>query len=159
MKKFFLIIWVFASILTFAQNSFTFNHSWHNDYQKQYHSLDSNKHTSLKANFNFRQNTKSNIEPYSFDSSRLNKILNSNALSYHSDDFDLIFNPLFHFEFGNSDSASRYVNTRAFEAMGRIGSKVTFYTSSYENQAIFPDYLEDAIVVNYFVVPGQGFSK
>lgn len=159
MKKFFLIIWVFGSILTFAQNSFTFNHSWHNDYQKQYHSLDSNKHTSLKANFNFRQKTKSNIEPYSFDSSRLNKILNSNALSYHSDDFDLIFNPLFHFEFGNSDSASRYVNTRAFEAMGRIGSKVTFYTSFYENQAIFPDYLEDAIVVNYFVVPGQGFSK
>ena len=159
MKKSIIIVLAFMPILLFSQNSFTFNHSWHNDYQKEYHCLDSTSHTSLKANFNFGQNTDSNIEPYSFKSSFLNGALNNNALRYQADDFDLIINPLFHLELGNSDSASRYVNTRAFEVKGRVGSKITFYTSFYENQAIFPDYLEDAIVDNYFVVPGQGYSK
>ena len=159
MKSLLLTVCMVVPALIFSQNSFTFNHSWHNDYQKQYHSLDSTNHTSLKAHFNFNTSITSEIEPYSIKSPFLNNVLNSNTLQLNSEDFDLIINPLFHFEFGNSDSTSRYVNTRAFEAKGRIGSKITFYSSFYENQAVFPDYLEDAIVDNYFVVPGQGYSK
>lgn len=160
MKKFLIIIcWIITPTLVFSQNSFTFNHSWHNDFQKEFHAIDSSHHTSIKAHFNLDQNVNSSIQPFSFKSPLLNRMLNSDALRLETDDFDLIINPLFHFETGNSDSASRYINTRAFEVKGRVGTKISFYSSFYENQAVFPDYLEDAIVNNYFVVPGQGYSK
>ena len=81
MKKFLIIIcWIITPTLVFSQNSFTFNHSWHNDFQKEFHAIDSSHHTSIKAHFNLDQNVNPSIQPSSFKSPLLNRMLNSNAL-------------------------------------------------------------------------------
>ncbi len=56
------------------------------------------------------------------------------------------------------DTSSFSQNTRAFEIYGDLGNKVSFYSSFYENQAFFPEYIDNKIA-NNFVVPGQGSWK
>ena len=154
------LLLLFFPVLAFSQSPSGFSHSWYSQFEKEKHFISSDHHTSIKP-FSFSQfdlNT-NYIDSFSIASKGINKFLNHHLFSYSSDELELIINPLFHFELGKSDSANRYVNTRAFEARGKIGSRVSFYTSFYENQAIFPNYLEDEIVANNFVVPGQGQSK
>lgn len=51
-----------------------------------------------------------------------------------------------------------YVNTRGITAHGNIGTKVSFETSFYENQAFFPTYIKDFANATQ-VIPGQGRWK
>lgn len=92
-----------------------------------------------------------------------------------ADKFHLQVDPLFNFQFGE-DLAGKtqeklYVNTRGFLMRGSIGKKIAFESSFYENQATFPQYMDDYIASTnnlfspqeasyiYNVVPGQGRSK
>ncbi len=50
-----------------------------------------------------------------------------------------------------------YLNTRGYQFGGTVGDKFYFYTSGYENQGKFPNYLTDYInKINF--VPGQAFN-
>jgi len=59
---------------------------------------------------------------------------------------------------GNSTSGKHYVNTRGVTAHGDIGTKISFETSFWENQAFFPKYISD-FAKSSFVIPGQGRWK
>jgi hypothetical protein len=50
------------------------------------------------------------------------------------------------------------INTRGFQVGGTIGSKFSFYTSAYENQAIYPSYYNDYVNASGFV-PGQAYDR
>nr|WP_294944762.1 gliding motility protein RemB [uncultured Mucilaginibacter sp.] len=50
------------------------------------------------------------------------------------------------------------INTRGFQIGGTIGSKFSFYTSAYENQAIFPRYYNNYVNASGFV-PGQAYDR
>jgi hypothetical protein len=143
-----------------AQNQYPYVHGFYADHEESSHYISSQKHTSVRP-FLFFDLDSSKTSKLLLDSksSFLKALYNKNALKVSKADFELVLNPLFHLEYGNSDDKDRYINTRGFEAKGRIGNKVRFYTSFYENQAIFPDYLENQIVDNNFIVPGQGMSK
>lgn len=69
-------------------------------------------------------------------------------------------NPLFDLSLGQEvyGNQGTYFNGRAAEIFGYIGSKLTFYTSLYENQGIFPNYV-DSTIRRYGVVPGQGHVR
>lgn len=96
------------------------------------------------------------------------------------DQFWVAVDPVFNFEFGEdvadttgwADSVSFYKNTRGFRMHGHIGEKFSFFSSFYENQAIFPRYQDQQIrgqgefydvngtlVQQNGVVPGQGRTK
>ncbi|WP_233138236.1 gliding motility protein RemB [Mucilaginibacter sp. MD40] len=49
-------------------------------------------------------------------------------------------------------------NTRGFQFGGTVGSKFSFYTSGYENQAAFPQYYTDYVKQIGFV-PGQAYDR
>ena len=69
--------------------------------------------------------------------------------------------PLFNFQATDDkgDSARKfYENTRGFMIQAGIGSKFSFSTSFYEDQASFPYYV-DKFVQTYDIVPGQGRVK
>ncbi|HTK19757.1 MAG TPA: hypothetical protein VL442_09605, partial [Mucilaginibacter sp.] len=51
-----------------------------------------------------------------------------------------------------------WMNTRGYQLGGTIGSKFFFYTSGYENQGKFPNYVTDYIN-SVAMVPGQAFDK
>ena len=92
-------------------------------------------------------------------------------------EFHFTIDPLFNFEYGIDffDTTGRklYVNTRGFLVQGDIGTKFSFASSFYENQAMLPLYLDDHVrsAGEYYptnaggyrqqngVIPGQGRTK
>jgi hypothetical protein len=91
-----------------------------------------------------------------------------------TDKFYLAIDPLFNFQFGrdlaDKSGEKLYVNTRGALVRGNIGSKFSFESSFYENQATFPTYIDNYIAstnklfpqtgnYDYAVIPGQGRSK
>jgi len=82
-------------------------------------------------------------------------------ISDTTDKFHLTIDPLFNFEYGKDyadSSESSYKNTRGVLVKGDIGSKFSFESSFYENQATFVDYIDD-FNNTYLIVPGQGRWK
>lgn len=76
-------------------------------------------------------------------------------------DFDLSIDPLVDFRFGKergSLKSYQYHNTRGVYVQGRIGRQVTFMTSFAENQARYPDYVQQFVQTNG-VIPGQGLAR
>ena len=88
------------------------------------------------------------------------KFLNDDVITFRTKYFDLTVNPLMDFSVGKdaANGKTTWTNTRGIEFMGRIGNSVTFYTNFYENQAVFPDYVDGYIRTNH-VVPGQGIPR
>ena len=112
------------------------------------------------------------------------KLYKSHLIQIKDSNFFCYIDPLFHFDAGGdfSDTSGRgswgarggtfYTNTRAFQVQGGFGKNFSFYTSFFENQAFFPDYLRLAFQDNgeYFaqtngykqqfsVIPGQARAK
>lgn len=69
-------------------------------------------------------------------------------------------NPYFNFELGKEQEEGKniWVNTRGLTLEGKLGKKLAFYSAIYENQAVFPEYI-DEFVDTRGVVPGQGRAK
>lgn len=100
-------------------------------------------------------------------------------LQFSSDVHAITVNPIFHFQRtylrndkeaelayfkrrypkANNDGDKFYfLNTRGFEAFGRLGKRIYFNTEFYENQARYTSY-EDSIINVMRGIPGQGFGK
>lgn len=64
-------------------------------------------------------------------------------------------------EFKNQKTT--WLNTRGYQIGGTIGSKFYFYTSGFENQGVFPDYLDNYIdrtsSKNVYIIPGQSYDR
>ncbi len=88
------------------------------------------------------------------------KLFNDDVITLRTKNFDLLVNPLMNFAIGfdSERGGKTWTNTRGFEAMGRIGKGFTFYSSFYENQALFPQYADQYIRKKH-VVPGQGIPR
>lgn len=75
-----------------------------------------------------------------------------------SDDITVSVNPYFNFELGKDDDRRTWVNTRGVTFEGQLGSKISFFSALYENQAVFPYYIDEFVEIRG-VVPGQGRAK
>lgn len=161
MKKYFLIfIFICISESLTAQTNTFLSHSYFSFIEKDMHSIGINKHTSVKPFLFSKEDTIffNSFKPLNSSESLVYNFLNLNFLSIEEDDYYFAINPLFHFEIGK-DNDSRYINTRGFELKGKIGSKVSFYSSFYENQMYLPDYINTFIENHSNVVPGIGIAK
>lgn len=62
-----------------------------------------------------------------------------------------------------SGSKTTWLNTRGYQVGGTIGSKFSFYTGGYENQAVFTNYVDKYInrTANsvIYIVPGQAYDR
>ncbi len=91
-----------------------------------------------------------------------------------SSKFSFTIDPLFNLELGrdlaDTSGEKLYKNTRGFLLRGHIGSRFSFESSFYENQATFANYIDAYISstdnlfpskynYDYNVIPGQGRSK
>ncbi|MEN8122367.1 MAG: hypothetical protein ABFS35_18625 [Bacteroidota bacterium] len=88
------------------------------------------------------------------------KLRKEDFIDFKTEGFRLRVNPLFHFEYKKTQNIDEtyYTNTRGIEFKGDIGQKFSFYSSFYENQSRFVDYISD-YVMEHRVVPGQGAAK
>ena len=90
------------------------------------------------------------------------KLRKEHFIKIDTTDFILMIDPSLNFEgwvdLEESSPKPSYVNTRGLTVSGKIGEKLIFETSFYENQAFLPSYL-DSFVSRFGVVPGQGRVK
>ncbi|UKJ08266.1 hypothetical protein [Solitalea lacus] len=88
------------------------------------------------------------------------KLFDEHLLQLQKPDFDLYLDFLPDFLVGKDFNNERttWLNTRGFLVGGRIGKEFSFYTSFYENQGVFPVYVEKQ-ARNLGVIPGQGEFK
>ncbi|MFD0767073.1 gliding motility protein RemB [Mucilaginibacter lutimaris] len=113
------------------------------------------------------------------DSSRKNwflrKIINEHLIDVKAKDYtfygDILLENTFGHDFndktnqkvnfkpiGFGPNAKIGLNTRGFQFGGTVGTKFSFYTSGYENQAAFPNYYTDYVKLTGFV-PGQAYDR
>lgn len=90
------------------------------------------------------------------------KVFNDDVATFIRDDYAIIANPIMDFSIGGGsplgdggNKGGTYINTRGFELKGWIGKNVGYYTSVYENQALFPEYVDTYNRENN-IIPGQG---
>ena len=61
------------------------------------------------------------------------------------------------------NNTTTWLNTRGYQVGGTIGDKFYFYTSGFENQGVFPDYVNRYIDRNsstgVYIVPGQSYDR
>jgi hypothetical protein len=57
-----------------------------------------------------------------------------------------------------SNKRTTWLNTRGYQIGGTVGKKFYFYSSGYENQGVFPQYL-DTYVNQTGIVPGQAYDR
>lgn len=81
------------------------------------------------------------------------------AVGVREEHFEIFASPVAHFVVGSDQAEGMpFVNTRGIQLHGSIDGKVGFYTYVGENQAAFPDYVDDYIRRN-LQVPQEGFWK
>lgn len=75
-------------------------------------------------------------------------------------DFKLTINPILNVQFGRDSKSgnSIFLNMRGFELWGDVDQKLYFYSSFFEHQSNFFNYI-DPFIEKYKSIPGQGNYK
>jgi len=83
------------------------------------------------------------------------KLFNEHLVELKNEDFNVYIDFLPDFIIGRdlSHDITTWTNTRGYQIMGNIGKKFTFYSSGFENQARFNDYLT-RFIARTAVIPG-----
>lgn len=93
------------------------------------------------------------------------KIFQEHLIELKDKDYSVYIDFLPDFQVGRdfANHKTTWLNTRGYQLGGTIGKKFFFYTSGYENQGVFADYINRYIdrnaKSNFFVVPGQAYDR
>ncbi|PIQ21704.1 MAG: hypothetical protein COW65_07510 [Cytophagales bacterium CG18_big_fil_WC_8_21_14_2_50_42_9] len=92
----------------------------------------------------------------------LNYFFRNQADFFHAEgeEYSVRVNPVLHLQ-GGLDSETeglRYINTRGVQVEGTINQRLGFYTFLTENQALFPEYVNERIRRDT-IVPHEGYFK
>lgn len=152
------------------QNDVPLNRDIYLDLDRNHACRSSKVHTGLRPMIESRVDL-SNVLGHRPDSSRQYYILTSILFKTHLLDvrkkgFRVIGDGVFNFELGQdfrdpsefADTTRFYVNSRGYRFAVDIGPRVSFNTTFYETQAVYPQYIYQ-FVQQYGVVPGQGRIK
>ncbi|MDP9046833.1 MAG: hypothetical protein M3N14_01770, partial [Bacteroidota bacterium] len=129
------------------------------------YSLNTSLHTSLRPYLidSTLAPTYNAIMQRGVDSNRkswvFRKLLNEHLFDEKNKEYTFFGDYLPDLQLGHDflNNKTTYLNTRGYQFSGTVGSKFYFYTSGYENQGKFPNYLTDYInKINF--VPGQAFN-
>lgn len=164
-----IIAIVFSCNVSAQQYNHFLNSSYDYNLYKVLHSK-KDFHSSIKpysinyinqyVNFDSIQNEKKISFSNTKHLKRKNLLFNNNTVHVEEGDFTLIVNPSFNFTLGKdfSNSVSTYINSRGIQIMGSLGKNFSFYATIYENQARYPEYVND-FINKTGVVPGQGLMR
>lgn len=90
----------------------------------------------------------------------LRKLFNQHLIEVKGNDYTFYADFLPDLQIGRDVSGKRttWLNTRGYQIGGTIGKKFSFYTNGFENQGVFPVYVND-FINKYKIVPGQLTGK
>lgn len=160
----------FITTCLFAQTPNQIQPYTYSQYQKLYKStydVKTTSHTSLLPYFkedSLTYTLHDSLLRYGVDTNKKKfiprKLFNEHLIDVRKEDFTAYADFLPDFTVGRDFKTGKnlWLNTRGFQIGGTVGDKFSFYTSGYENQAVFADYLERYINTNE-VVPGQAYDR
>lgn len=170
-KHLFFVLLVFSGFLVNSQElQIPLNDDYEMEVQKAAYSSRYTFHTAMRSwsesSFNNIVNLDSINNLYRFNFNKkgrfsnyvLNSFFNDDFIRVKGDDYYVAINPVIDFEVGSDGERTTWVNTRGAEVKGTIGDNFAFYTNVRENQAVFPEYI-DEYCNTYRVVPGQGHAN
>lgn len=168
--KIVLIVWgILCTILSAQSQLLPLDHQLQNKLGLLLYSTKNPKHTSIQP-FELRDIVPGkNIDSlicgemiaHSPGESWINrKLFYEHLVCFEGDDYKLYGDFTVDMGVGKDyhDGRNTYVNTRGYVFGGSVVDNISFYTEFFENQAIFPKYL-DAYVRKYSIVPGQGYQR
>ncbi|MEH6305197.1 gliding motility protein RemB [Olivibacter sp. CPCC 100613] len=155
----------FSPVIVHAQAQYIpFSHQLYQKLDRTLYSKDTRLHTSIKPLIldSLLQPTYDSLMNLGVRDRNTwlgRKLFNEHLINVKGEDYTFYADFLPDFQIARSFNEKRnpWTNTRGFQAGVTIGNNFSFYTSFYENQALFPDYVTDYIEKNK-VIPGQ-FGK
>lgn len=170
MRKFFtpIILLLFTAGIAKAQSEYQpYSYQFYQKLNVDIYNTHSRAHTSLKPFFIddslVRDHYKAlmNLGADSGHHSWVHrKLLNEHLFDVKKPDFTFFADYLPDLTIGRDISGSKttWLNTRGYQLGGTIGGKFYFYSSGFENQAVFPEYLS-TYVNQVGIVPGQAYDR
>ncbi|MBC8301037.1 MAG: hypothetical protein H8E55_35395 [Pelagibacterales bacterium] len=166
MKQFFFVVLTIFSYTGYSQHTnLLLGRNYSSDINKVLYTKDPDIHTSFKpilnSNLSFASDSviESNYQS-TYKNWYLRKTFSEHLIVLEGDDYKVIASPIINLSKGKEliDSKNTFTNSRGYLIEGDLGKKISFSTSFVENQAIFPNYLDESIRKNN-VVPGQGYAR
>ena len=166
MKQFVFVVLTILSFTGYSQHTnLLLGRNYSSDINKVLYTKDPDIHTSFKpilnSNLSFASDSVigSNYQS-TYKNWYLRKTFSEHLIVLEGDDYKVIASPIINLSKGKEliDSKSTFTNSRGYLIEGDLGKKISFATSFVENQAIFPNYLDESIRKNN-VVPGQGYAR
>ena len=166
MKQFVFVVLTILSFAGYSQHTnLLLGRNYSSDINKILYTKDPDIHTSFKpilnSNLSFASDSVigSNYQS-TYKKWYLRKTFCEHFIVLEGDDYKVIASPIINLSKGKEliDSKSTFTNSRGYLIEGDLGKKISFATSFVENQAIFPNYLDESIRKNN-VVPGQGYAR
>ena len=166
MKQFVFVVLTILSFAGYSQHTnLLLGRNYSSDINKVLYTQESDIHTSFKpilnSNLSFASDSVigSNYQS-TYKKWYLRKTFSEHFFVLEGDDYKVIASPIINLSKGKEliDSKNTFTNSRGYLIEGDLGKKISFATSFVENQAIFPNYLDESIRKNN-VVPGQGYAR
>ena len=166
MKQFVFVVLTILSFTGYSQHTnLLLGRNYSSDINKVLYTKDPDIHTSFKpilnSSLSFASDSviESNYQS-TYKNWYLRKTFSEHLIVLEGDDYKVIASLIINFSKGKEliDSKNTFANSRGYLIEGDLGKKISFSTSFVENQAIFPNYLDESIRKNN-VVPGQGYAR
>ncbi len=169
-----------TSIKSFSNKSYSsqlnipFTHADYSKFDRSMNLVGTNSHTASKP---FIYNDVSKYYDFEAETKALKKetsswlgrkLWNEHLVQVEANDFWFTIDPIFDLEAGkdtNADFSTTYNNTRGLLVQGGLGKHFNFYTTVYESQGRFAQYINDyaeslkAFGPDPAIVPGRGIGK
>lgn len=174
MRKFYVLVCVVFSALSLDVQAQTPNVVIPNNYplyqklNKAVYSTDTRFHSSVRSYFaddSLLRYAYDSVMNVGVDSVRFKnwftrKLFNKHLLDIQDPEYTIYADYLPDLQVGREfkESQTTWLNTRGYQVGGTIGKQFSFYTSGFENQGRFPNYLT-TYMNNRRVVPGQAVER
>lgn len=165
MKKLFVLF--FALLLSLAGvaqiKTYPYDYNQYQRINSRVYSLGTKLHTALKPiqlNDTTSLHLLDSLTYLNIDTTKkrtwlARKLFMEHLVEIKNKDYNVYMDFLPDFQIGRDVEHYRgtWLNTRGYQIQGNIGSRFSFYTSGYENQAVLPEYLTSFIRKNG-IIPG-----
>ncbi|WP_099371852.1 gliding motility protein RemB [Sphingobacterium sp. 1.A.5] len=144
-----------------------YSYQHYQKYDEELYSPNTRYHTSskpilFKGRLLEKMDSIQSLYPTDSDNWFMRKIFNEHLIQVEKEDHTFYLDVLPDFVIGTEmidpDKRTTWLNTRGIQAGVTIKDKFTFYGNFFENQGVFPKYLDEYIQTNR-VVPGQAATK
>ncbi|ALJ05994.1 gliding motility protein RemB [Pseudalgibacter alginicilyticus] len=163
---------VFTNQAYSSQLNIPFTHEYYSRFDRNLNLVGTNSHTGSKP---FVYEEVSNYYDFKAENKKLQKetgtwtgkkLWNENLVRLQGKGYWFTLDPILDLQLGSdSEGGSTYNNTRGFLITGGLGKKFNFYSSFFESQGRFADYVNQyaeslkAFGPDPAIIPGRGIAK